>query len=1003
MMEEETFELIYLCHPTNDLYNEQQQQQQPFGGGIDFYQFGLQQHHALHRWTGQDKILILKPGMDSIKKKIFSAGGKSTADIFQAKQLLSACAIAFQNVGCYVPVFVPVGQSRHDMYIGYMLNASTDNHFSETETRFNMSLTTPPNFQLSYLDGLKTLFLQKLNTYYEDHGIQGDMRDKELWVSAVYTYNLQNWFDENWKEWDDEKQTVNTKRKNSFSDDFESWGDDDDNDNEEVKDDMISQQEQEQSKQNGQNQLNQHKLQFGSFNDPLRSLTLSALFPMSQENLFDDAYQTNMDALTAKQWQISRELAPLNQQRAYLSTLIGQAVESWIKDPSNKDYLAPYDDSNDDSTSDGISLMRNLFVAGNNPTVGKVNILAGDPQQVNFFKPEQVDNVITALFDAGNSTLNEYINILDSKIKYMTTETLGLRLKTNTSVPYRSFLWNLFLYCLEEESFLAESGKKQNSSNFLGFLKIVWMEVLRKFRWHWENLVPIPNLNPYLYDTRSTKSSDNHSKILGIDLRYNILHQKISMLNCCILRRLQNSPQNGIMEDLKPKKSVSNLFDTVSLNQEQEQKKSRASKIQSLIEKFVDGVASESGVIEDSISFEASDIEDGNSEDSDVFLDAIEDGSIGSGESDMSDNTVKESQKVKPSNTMAESFVNLPHISTTSDKDVPEAKAGSIEDPHVAEGESHVHDSLKLLKTGECMKVPITQDPGFMTEDMISEQADVFESLGTSENATHQRAKLQSAQLFSDMQAFKAANPYACLEDFVRWHSPRDWIADDGEEGGHLSTRMSEPNNIWQELWKCSERIPCSRQKPLFNMAVEAEKALYFLETTSVHELFSIMLPTVGLIAYDTLSTHPIVNCSKLVCEELNSLGSELIKFPWDDLRHGKQTFDSVITRVRRQESMMCHAISLLRKLPGQYKLVDKLLFHDRATVEEGDERSSVFQLFRDDQGIISQPSFREYVLYSECKDLTSVGRILPQRQYALVKDTEVRILDLKTIDSLYT
>lgn len=350
------------------------------------------------------------------------------------------------------------------------------------------------------------------------------MKDKELWVSAVYTYNLKNWFDENWKDWDEEKLTVKTKRKNSFSDDFESWGDDD----EAVEDIMISQQEQEQSKQRNLNQVNQHNLQFGSFNDPLRSLTLSALFPMSQENLFDDAYQTNMDALTAKQWQISRELAPLNQQRAYLSTLIGQAVESWIKDPSNKDYLAPYDDSNDDSTSDGISLMRNLFVAGNNSTSAKVNILTNDPQQVNFFKPDQVDNVITALFDATESTLKEDDEISDPKVKYMTTEMLGLRLKTNTSVPYRSFLWNLLLYCLEEVSSTGESGKKQNSSNFLGFLKIVWMEVLRKFRWHWENLIPIPNLNPYLYDTRNTKSSSNHSEILGIDLRYNIVRLLLS-------------------------------------------------------------------------------------------------------------------------------------------------------------------------------------------------------------------------------------------------------------------------------------------------------------------------------------------------------------------------------------------------------------------------------------------------------------------------------------------
>ncbi len=159
-------------------------------------------------------------------------------------------------------------------------------------------------------------------------GKTGDLNEN-VWISAVYTYSLKNWFDENWKEWEEEKVI---KRKNSFSDDFESWGDDDvDNISEEEKEEEVK------SRNTGGKKV----LQFGSFNDPLRTLTLSALFPLSQEKLFDDAYQTNMDALTAKQWQISRELAPLNQQRAFLSSLLEQVIQSWIKDPSNKEYLAP--------------------------------------------------------------------------------------------------------------------------------------------------------------------------------------------------------------------------------------------------------------------------------------------------------------------------------------------------------------------------------------------------------------------------------------------------------------------------------------------------------------------------------------------------------------------------------------------------------------------------------------------------------------------------------------
>jgi len=65
------------------------------------------------------------------------------------------------------------------------------------------------------------------------------------------------------------------------------------------------------------------------------------------------------------------------------------------------------------------------------------------------------------------------------------------------------------------------------------------------------------------------------------------------------------------------------------------------------------------------------------------------------------------------------------------------------------------------------------------------------------------------------MEAFKAANPNAIFEDFVRWQSPRDWIVEDNGEDqdvldedaynkkhGRLSMRMTEPGNLWIEIWK---------------------------------------------------------------------------------------------------------------------------------------------------------------------------------------------------------
>lgn len=86
------------------------------------------------------------------------------------------------------------------------------------------------------------------------------------------------------------------------------------------------------------------------------------------------------------------------------------------------------------------------------------------------------------------------------------------------------------------------------------------------------------------------------------------------------------------------------------------------------------------------------------------------------------------------------------------------------------------------------------------------------------------------------MSAFKAANPDAVFEDFIRWHSPGDW-EDNEMEGnaselndwpprGKLSQRMSEHGNLWRQIWNASPPLPVSEQKPLLDPIREGEKVL---------------------------------------------------------------------------------------------------------------------------------------------------------------------------------
>lgn len=102
-----------------------------------------------------------------------------------------------------------------------------------------------------------------------------------------------------------------------------------------------------------------------------------------------------------------------------------------------------------------------------------------------------------------------------------------------------------------------------------------------------------------------------------------------------------------------------------------------------------------------------------------------------------------------------------------------------------------------------------------------------------------------------DMSAFKAANPDAIFEDFIRWHSPGDWEADDDPESsgstspnaldinklkdswpprGRLSKRMSDHGSLWRNIWNKSPALPASEQKPLLDPNREGEKVSIFKE-----------------------------------------------------------------------------------------------------------------------------------------------------------------------------
>ncbi|KAL2899314.1 Rab3 GTPase-activating protein catalytic subunit [Bienertia sinuspersici] len=188
-------------------------------------------------------------------------------------------------------------------------------------------------------------------------------------------------------------------------------------------------------------------------------------------------------------------------------------------------------------------------------------------------------------------------------------------------------------------------------------------------------------------------------------------------------------------------------------------------------------------------------------------------------------------------------------------------------DLHVIEGASDrirrgsagVAGSMMLLSSCQRMHAPYTQDAPLMTEDMHEERLHAVAAFGDSSSFL---AQLEREILLSDMSAFKAANPEAVFEDFIRWHSPGDWVSDgSGTESsgnwppnGRLSKRMSEHGNFWRKLWNDAPALPAYEQKPLLDPNREGEKILHYLETLRPHQLLEQMLCTAFAASADTLS-----------------------------------------------------------------------------------------------------------------------------------------------------
>ncbi|KAG0278515.1 Rab3 GTPase-activating protein catalytic subunit [Linnemannia exigua] len=947
---------------------------------LDFLPTTLEgfEHHSLHRWTALTHILVLSPAPDSHSPII---------DLGLAKLLQSSFAIAFQNTGCNIPVFVPTGQVRNGTYMGLSIQPqlsharNSDLGLDEMaedqaiEVRYNTLLVPYPPAQYTDLAGILELFIERMGID-DDYADMDDGDDdtsegysqqlkEQIFVSALFSYQLDNWYDEDWRQWADKGDDTVTKSRERLPD-----------------------------------------LPFGPVQDPLKSIHLVARFASAPSTVYLDSKNlTDMDASQANIWILKAIFKP--DDYGLLSGILEDAVSSW-----NVEVKSLLGASKDQASEKGEGSYTSLLMKGARLIQGTIAMVdASDVENIvdDLCTTPSPSASITPYNDNTNAALQptqrQRSHSQGTTDRVISAAELGLHFRRATTVPYNSFLWKMLRHLVDV---ISPNSHISYPTSFMGFTKAVWADLLMQFDVYWERkeMIPLIDIFGEAVDEYASDDDDGSGSLIKatfIDFRFNLMHQKLSMINCCISWELALR-QDEQSSSPSPTTSTSSSADSAAEESSPELPKEQPS----LKPTSVSGSA-EPG--DDAPMVATAD----DTKPSDSI-------NRGSG-AEVKHDALAESLGEMDINASA----TLPKSTTATPppKDAVETKIS-----HHSEGGLKPFKDLKLLATGAPMMVPKLQDQGYMTEDMIQDQEDLLENLGSSADAAKTRAELQSSQLISGkppmlyMGAFKAANPGCTIGDFIRWHSPKDW----DEKKAQMSARMADSGNFWQELWEKAEALPASKQKPLFDHYYQAEKALSYLKNQTGSQIFIQLLPSICLLAYDTLTSHPVSTVSPQATKALQELAQVLTDFPWDQLSATEKKLDlePIIAKFKQAEQTVGRVVSLLRKFPEQFSLVERILKDSESVVEDGTERDCVLTVFSAAgfaKTVFPKPTCREFVMetfdpvsspsssfigapgptFVTPDDLTGWdARPLQRRMYACFKDSEVRIVDAVAKDGMF-
>ena len=436
----------------------------------------------------------------------------------------------------------------------------------------------------------------------------------------------------------------------------------------------------------------------------------------------------------------------------------------------------------------------------------------------------------------------------------------------------------------------------QQKTSFKLFLNTVWSEFILKLKEYWNSGLFIP----HVYISRSELSIPKSlSEFCSIDLNTSILYQKLQLLQACILVKWKRGGygavdryQSILNERLEAEKIAALKDETIRRKSSVAEFGKRIFGLHS--GRSLEGIIENAGKIILDASNELEQIQDGAIEIAAEYGNIQQIG-LNALLSQRNSWTSDKSWEKIHSTDDSELFIDISDQVFIPERDSDNKIIGA----------GRLEQSGKL-SDGSPLYIPETQDHGYMTIEMITKQQEIFENLGVSSEAAQERAKMQSVQLLSDMEAFKAANPTSQLLDFVQWHSPRDIILVDGNPS--LSTRMEDPHNIWNRLWNRVIGIPSRSQTSLFDYESHANETFNELENLDV---ISNLLPTFLLIAYHVLVTHPTLINIPVLKTHVKEIGTLLSNHNWDS----QSDLINIVNLINSVEKKIGIAISMLQKV----------------------------------------------------------------------------------------